>query len=161
MTAHRDFIIHALENIRPHSLQKAMAGLSTGRYTITLTTQTAAAIGAIVQREGAQYGVTLTPAGGFCSCPDYLFRFTKCCHIAMVALTIAQQPPVDHKDVKHLRHSDGALVCGLSEREVHGSLTWPWPVAIITHPEHWPEIRVCEACRGTYLQPRSVLRAAA
>lgn len=162
MTSHADCIGHALAQIRPASLAKAMEALLSGTYIITLTRQSDREVGATVQRDGAQYTVTLTPTGGFCSCPDSLLRYKKCAHIAMTALTLCQHPPAAHpKPVTHLRWSDGRILCGLNDGTAHASLVWPWPMNIVHHPHQWPEVVLCEACRTAYLQPRAPLRAVA
>ncbi len=69
---------------------------------MTLTRQTEAEIRALVKNgEGKEYGVTLTEAGVFCSCPDALYRGSVCKHATTLALAVLRGESEGGKEHAH------------------------------------------------------------
>jgi predicted nucleic acid-binding Zn finger protein len=82
-----------LATVEKGRLQKAVEGLVSGAYTITVTGQSEAEVsGFVANGDGTQYGVVLTEARAFCSCPDSMFRHTVCKHAAGLALHVIRTP---------------------------------------------------------------------
>src|SRR5881628_2915610 len=85
-----------LAKVEPGRLQKAVDGLVVGAYTITVTGQDEAEVsGFVANGDGTQYGVVLTEARTFCSCPDSMFRHTICKHAVVLALHVIRTPQAD------------------------------------------------------------------
>jgi uncharacterized Zn finger protein len=85
-----------LAKVEPGRLQKAVDGLVSGAYTITVTGQTEAEVsGFVANGDGQQYGVVLTPDRAFCSCPDSMFRHTICKHAVVLALHVIRTPKAE------------------------------------------------------------------
>jgi predicted nucleic acid-binding Zn finger protein len=85
-----------LATVEPGRLQKAVEGLVAGAYTITVTGQSEAEVsGFVANGDGKEYGVVLTPARAFCSCPDSMFRHTVCKHAAVLALHVIRTPKAE------------------------------------------------------------------
>jgi uncharacterized Zn finger protein len=82
-----------LATVEKGRLQKAVEGLVSGAYTITVTGQSEAEVsGFVANGDGKQYGVVLTAARAFCSCPDSMFRHTVCKHAVVLALHVIRTP---------------------------------------------------------------------
>ena len=104
---------------------------------MTLTRQTEAEIRALVKNgEGKEYGVTLTEAGVFCSCPDALYRGSICKHATTLALAVLRGEVKEAKSTRtiHLVSQEGIALCGCSVL----SHVWKWP--------YWPETAWKESC---------------
>ena len=86
--------------------------------------------------EGNEYGVTLTGAGVFCSCPDALYRGSICKHATTLALAILRGEIKGAKSTRtiHLTLQEGVALCGM-QRPPH---FWKWP--------YWPETAWKESC---------------
>ena len=70
-----------LEKVEGQRLQKAVEGLVSGAYTITVTEQSETEIrGFVANGDGKQYGVVLSEGQAFCSCPDAMYRKVVCKH---------------------------------------------------------------------------------
>ena len=90
---HHPLVLRVLQHVSTDRLQRAVNALAEGSMTVTLTRQTEAEIRALVQNgEGKEYGVTLTEAGAFCSCPDALYRGVTCKHATVLALSVLRVP---------------------------------------------------------------------
>ena len=90
---HHSLVLTVLQHVSTDRLQRAVNALADGSLTVTLTRQTEAEIRALVKNgEGKEYGVTLTAAGVFCSCPDTMYRGVTCKHAAVLALTVLRAP---------------------------------------------------------------------
>src|SRR4030081_3644478 len=82
-----------LATVEKGRLQKAVEGLVSGAFSITLASQTEAEIrGFVANGDGKQYGVVLTPERAFCSCKDAMFRHTTCKHAVVLALHVLRTP---------------------------------------------------------------------
>src|SRR5438034_6506530 len=87
-----------LAQVEPSRLQKAVDGLVSGAYAITVTGQSEAEVsGFVANGDGQQYGVVLTEARAFCSCPDAMFRHTICKHAVVLALHVIRTPKEEAK----------------------------------------------------------------
>ncbi len=87
------FVFTVLQHVTMERLRKAVNALADASVAVTLTRQTEAEIRALVKNgTGKEYGVTLTEAGAFCSCPDALYRGVTCKHATALALVILRMP---------------------------------------------------------------------
>src|SRR5262249_24832496 len=85
-----------LATAEPGRLLKATEGIAAGAYTITVTGQSEAEVsGFVANGDGKQYGVVLTAARAFCSCPDSMFRHTVCKHAVVLALHAIRNPQTE------------------------------------------------------------------
>jgi uncharacterized Zn finger protein len=85
-----------LATVEKGRLQKAVEGLVSGAYTITVTGQSEAEVsGFVANGDGTQYGVVLTEDRAFCSCPDSMFRHTVCKHAVVLALHVIRTPTAE------------------------------------------------------------------
>src|SRR5438094_5208043 len=90
---HHSLVVAVLQHVSTDRLQRAVNALVDGSLTVTFTRQTEAEIRALVKNgEGREYGITLTEAGAFCSCPDALYRGVTCKHCTAVALAVLRAP---------------------------------------------------------------------
>lgn len=70
-----------LSKVEAGRLQKAVEGLVSGAYTITVAAQSEQEIrGFVANGDGKQYGVVLTEEHAFCSYPDAMYRKAVCKH---------------------------------------------------------------------------------
>ncbi len=93
LNVHHPFVLTVLQNVTTERLQKAVNAIADASLTITFTRQTEAEIRAFVRNgAGKEYGVTLTEAGTFCSCPDALYRGVTCKQATALALTVLRMP---------------------------------------------------------------------
>src|SRR5262249_37360384 len=85
-----------LATVEPGRLAKAAEGYASGAYTITVTGQSEAQVsGFVANGDGKQYGVVLTEARAFCSCPDSMFSHTVCKHAVVLALHVIRTPKAE------------------------------------------------------------------
>jgi predicted nucleic acid-binding Zn finger protein len=85
-----------LATVEKGRLQKAVEGLVSGAYAITLASQTEAEIrGFVANGDGKQYGVVLTEGHAFCSCPDAMYRKSVCKHAVVLALHVIRTPKAE------------------------------------------------------------------
>lgn len=82
-----------IQKVDSKRLQKAVEGLVSGAYKVTVTQLSEGEIRGIVRnREGVEYGITLTEGESFCSCRDCLYRETTCKHQVILALHVIRHP---------------------------------------------------------------------
>ena len=85
-----------LAKVEVGRLQKAVEGLASGAYAITVAEQSEEEIrGFVTNGDGKEYGVVLTPERVFCSCKDSMFRHTTCKHAVLLALYIIRTPQTE------------------------------------------------------------------
>src|SRR5262245_52798334 len=116
MTSQHPFILTVLQHVSTDRLQKAINALVEGSLTMTLTRQTGDEIRALVRNgEGKEYGVTLTEAQVFCSCPDALYRGSICKHATTLALAMLRGDVKEAKSTRtiHLAMQEGMALCGV------------------------------------------------
>ena len=105
-----------LQQVSTNRLQRAINALTDDSLTMTRTRQTAGEIRALVKNgEGKEYGVTLTEAGVFCSCPDALYRGSVCKHATTLALAVLRGKVKEAKSTRtiHLVSQEGIAICGV------------------------------------------------
>jgi uncharacterized Zn finger protein len=82
-----------LQKVSPERLQRAVEGLCSGAYAITLISHTDEEVSALVSNgDKARYEVVLTPTRAYCGCPDSTFRHTVCKHAVALALHALRNP---------------------------------------------------------------------
>jgi len=82
-----------LAKVEAGRLQKAVEGLVSGVYRITLTGQVEGEIrGFVANGDGKEYGVVLSEEHAFCSCPDAMYRKGVCKHAVVLALHVIRTP---------------------------------------------------------------------
>ena len=87
-----------LARVEPGRLQKAVEGLVSGAYAITVTAQGEAEIrGFVTNGDGKEYGVVLTDGQAFCSCRDAMYRKGICKHAVALALYVIRTPRAEGK----------------------------------------------------------------
>src|SRR5262244_1448126 len=80
-------------------LQKAVEGLVSGAYIVSVTEQGETEVrGFVANGDGKQYGVVLTEEHAFCSCPDAMYRKAVCKHAAALALHVIRAPKVEAEE---------------------------------------------------------------
>jgi uncharacterized Zn finger protein len=85
-----------LAKVDGQRLQKAVEGLVSGAYTITIVGQSETEVrGFVANGDGTQYGVVLSKEHAFCSCPDARYRRGVCKHAVALALYVIRTPKVD------------------------------------------------------------------
>ena len=153
--SHSPLIFAELQHVTLDRLQKAVTALAEGSFTMTLTRQTEAEIRALVKNgEGKEYGVALTEAQVFCSCPDALYRGSVCKHATTLALALLRREVNEAKSARkiHLTTQEGTALCGVQ----HAPHVWSWP--------YWPETawkESCSQCEAIRKQPIVAKTAAA
>lgn len=76
-----------LAHVEASRLQRAVDGLVSGAFTITLASHSDAEIrGFVTNGDGKEYGVILTEGQAFCSCKDAMYRRGICKHAVALAL---------------------------------------------------------------------------
>jgi hypothetical protein len=86
-------VLHAMQQVSPDRLQRAVCGLADGTLIVTLTRQFESEIRALVKNgDGKEYGITLTESLTTCSCKDALYRGTVCKHAVALALFVLRNP---------------------------------------------------------------------
>jgi hypothetical protein len=87
-----------LAKVDGRRLQKAVEGLVSDAYTITVTEQSEAEVrGFVANGDGKLYGVVLTTEHAFCSCPDAMYRKSICKHAVLLVLHVIRIPKTDAK----------------------------------------------------------------
>jgi hypothetical protein len=82
-----------LAKVEAQRLQKAVEGLVSGAYAITLASQSETELrGFVTNGDGTQYGVVLTEGQAFCSCKDAIYRKGICKHAVVLALYAIRNP---------------------------------------------------------------------
>ena len=82
-----------LQKVDGKRLQKAVEGLVSGAYTITVTARGEEKVsGYVVNGDGKEYGVVLTQGQTFCGCPDAMYRGVTCKHMVILALNVIRNP---------------------------------------------------------------------
>src|SRR5215471_6008803 len=130
-------VLTVLQQVATDRLQRAVTALADGSLTMTLTRQTETEIRALVKNgEGKEYGVALTEAKVFCSCPDALYRGSVCKYATTLALAVLRGEIKGAKSARtiHLASQEGMTLCGV-QNVPH---VWNWP--------HWPETTWKESC---------------
>jgi predicted nucleic acid-binding Zn finger protein len=84
-----------LQQVDGQRLLKATEGLVTGSYMVTLAGRSEQEVrGFVANGDGKEYGVVLSDAQAFCSCPDAIYRKSLCKHAVILALHIIRTPKV-------------------------------------------------------------------
>ncbi|MGH7965430.1 MAG: SWIM zinc finger family protein [Candidatus Binatia bacterium] len=82
-----------LAKVEAGRLQKAVEGLVSGAYTMTVTEQGEAEIrGFVANGDGKEYGVVLSEGQAFCSCKDTMYRKGICKHAVALAMQAIRTP---------------------------------------------------------------------
>jgi hypothetical protein len=82
-----------LATVEAGRLQKAVEGLVSGAYTITVASQSETEIrGFVANGDGKEYGVVLSKEGAFCSCKDAMYRKGICKHAVVLSLYTIRNP---------------------------------------------------------------------
>ena len=134
---HSSLVLTVLQQVSTDRLQRAVTALADGSLTMILTRQTETEIRALVENgDGKEYGVTLTEAGVFCSCPDALYRGSVCKHATTLALAVLRGEIKEAKSMRtiHLVLEEGIALCGVQS----APNVWKWP--------YWPEKAWKESC---------------
>jgi hypothetical protein len=80
-------------------LQKAVEGLVSNAYAITLASQTETEIrGLVANGDGQEYGVVLSEGQCFCGCKDAIHRHCICKHAVALALFVIRNPGETKKE---------------------------------------------------------------
>jgi len=92
-----------LAKVEAGRLQKAVEGLVSGAYSVTLTRQEPEWLsGYVANGDGKQYATTVTPTLTACSCPDYMYRARArgyiCKHQVVLALYAIRTPQTEAKE---------------------------------------------------------------
>ena len=92
-----------LARVDGQRLQKAVEGLVSGAYTVTVTGQDEHELrGFVANGDGKEYGVVLSDRQAFCSCKDAMYRKAVCKHAVALALYVIRTPQIepDTEEVK-------------------------------------------------------------
>jgi hypothetical protein len=82
-------LIPILQRVSPERLQKAVAGIVSGEYRVTVTQQTDQEVHGVVANEnGQEYRCSIMTETAACSCKDAQYRQVICKHIVALALAI-------------------------------------------------------------------------
>jgi uncharacterized Zn finger protein len=85
-----------LANVEGQRLQKAVEGLVSGAYIITVTGQGEQELrGFVANGDGQEYGVVLSEGQAFCSCKDAMYRKGICKHAVALALYVIRTPQTE------------------------------------------------------------------
>lgn len=88
-----------LAKVEAQRLQKAVEGLVSGAYAITLAQQTETELrGFVAHGDGQEYGVVLSEGQSFCGCKDAIYRHGICKHAVALALYTIRNPKVEAKE---------------------------------------------------------------
>jgi hypothetical protein len=86
-------ITQLLAKVEAQRLQKAVEGLVSGAYAITLASQSETELRGFVRNgDGKEYGVALGEGQAFCSCKDAMYRKGICKHAVTLALYAIRNP---------------------------------------------------------------------
>jgi len=90
-----------LAKVEAGRLQKAVEGLVSGAYAITVAQQDEQEIrGFVANGDGKEYGVVLSEEQAFCSCKDAIYRHGICKHAVALALHVIRNPKTETKEEK-------------------------------------------------------------
>jgi len=82
-----------LAKVEAGRLGKAVEGLVSGAYKVTVTEQGETEIrGFVANGDGKEYGVVLAEGQAFCSCKDTMYRKGICKHAVALALYTIRSP---------------------------------------------------------------------
>lgn len=82
-----------LAKVEVGRLQKAVEGLVSGAYVVTVTDQGESEIrGFVANGDGKEYGLVLSEGQAFCSCKDAMYRKSICKHAVVLALYSIRAP---------------------------------------------------------------------
>jgi hypothetical protein len=84
-----------LAKVESSRLQKAVEGLVSGAYEVTVARREKEYVAGYV-KNGTEYAVTLTEGLATCSCPDSMYRHITCKHQALFALWLVRHPVEEH-----------------------------------------------------------------
>src|SRR5829696_3666616 len=88
-----------LAKVEARRLQKAVEGLVSNAYSITLASQAEMEIrGFVANGDGQEYGVILSEGQSFCGCKDAIYRHDICKHAVVLALHVIRNPKVETKE---------------------------------------------------------------
>ena len=88
-----------LANVEGQRLQKAVEGLVSGGYTITIASQGEQEIrGFVANGDHKDYGVVISQDHSFCSCKDAMFRQIICKHMVALGLYTIRNPQEEAKE---------------------------------------------------------------
>ena len=83
-------------------LQKAVEGMVSGAYKVTVTRHSEEEVrGTVRNGDGREYGVALTGKQTFCSCKDALYRGVTCKHSVALALYVIRNPQEQPQEGEH------------------------------------------------------------
>ncbi len=92
-------VTQVLAKVDGQRLQKAVEGLVSGSYTITVTGQSETELrGFVANGDGQEYGVVLNEGQSFCSCKDAMYRKGICKHAVVLALFTIRNPQSRQKE---------------------------------------------------------------
>jgi hypothetical protein len=87
-----------LAKVDGQRLQKAVDGLVSGTYSITVAERSEQEIrGFVANGDGKEYGVVLNEGQAFCSCKDAMYRKGICKHAVVLALHVIRSPQADRQ----------------------------------------------------------------
>ena len=87
-----------LAKVEGSRLQKAVVGLVSGAYTITVTGQDEQELrGFVTNGDGQEYGVVVSEGQAFCSCKDAMYRKGICKHAVVLALHMIRTSKVEEE----------------------------------------------------------------
>src|SRR4051812_48413457 len=82
-----------LTGVSPERLQKAVAGIISGEYRVTVTQQTGQEIhGVVINENGQEYRCSILAESATCSCKDAQYRHVLCKHLSALALATIRPP---------------------------------------------------------------------
>jgi len=88
-----------LAKVEAGRLQKAVEGLVSGAYAITVAYQGENEVRGFVKNgDSTEYGVSLGADGTFCSCKDAIYRRGICKHAVALALHVIRTPQTEAKE---------------------------------------------------------------
>src|SRR5262245_66280192 len=88
---------HILATVETGRLQKAVEGLVSGAYAITLASQSETELQGFVRNgDGKEYGVVLSEGQAFCSCKDAIYRKGVYKHAVVLDLHVIRTPEEAH-----------------------------------------------------------------
>ena len=90
-----------LAKVEASRLQKAVEGLVSGAYSVTVAQQDEREIrGFVVNGDGKEYGAVLSEGQSFCGCKDAVYRHGLCKHMVALALYVIRNPKTKEEEPK-------------------------------------------------------------
>lgn len=106
---------HTLATVEGERLQRAVEGLVSRAYAISLALQTEVEIRGFVKNgDGKEYGVVLSEGQAFCSCKDAMYRKGICKHAVALALYVIRHPQEKQTIPQALHIGDRVYLVGRS-----------------------------------------------